>query len=145
METLGKTFSRMFHRPPGTEPDTWRIRNSGVQSQPHTSEETSAVLEACESLGIGIEHRNFGSPANADSYKIHAVFLDGGLDGETGNYWFGPRGVWVRGPKAVLLIALQLGLSVRHRWYQENGLTGATLDSLKKELAASDSPQQGKG
>ena len=138
METLGKTFSTVFHRPLDAEPDTWRIRNSGVQSQPHNSRETSAVLEACASLGIRAQHRSSGSPANADSYTVQAVFLDGGLDGETGNYWYAPRGVWVRGCKAVLLIALQLGLSVRQRWYQENGLTGATLDSLKRELAASE-------
>lgn len=131
-----KPFSAVFHQPTGAKPDRWRIRNSGVQSHPESSAETRAVLAACTSLGVRVAHRNLASPANANSYKVSATFLDGGLQGETGNYWYAPRGVWVTGRKAVLLLALQLGLAVRTGWYAKHGTSAQTLESLKKELTA---------
>src|SRR5262249_54907046 len=140
MDTQGKPFSAVFCRLAGAERHTWRVRNSGVQFVPRRSKETRAVLEACSALGIPLEEKSSGSPANADSYTVRATFLDGGIEGQTGNYWYAPRGVWIRGTKAVLLLALQLGLSVRRGWYIEHGLTGATLHSLRRELAT---PGQG--
>jgi hypothetical protein len=74
-----------------------------------------------------------GSPANVDSFHLEAKFLDGGLAGETGNY-FGERGAWIDGPRAVLLIALQLGLKVRPNWYTAHGLRGVTLEQLRSAL-----------
>ena len=136
MDLQGKPFSAVFSGSSDYDTNTWRIRNSGVQRVPRASKETRSVLEACKSLGIRIEEKSSGSAANADSYKVSAVFLDGGIEGETGNYWYAPRGVWVRGPKAVLLLALELGLSVRKAWYRQHDLVGATLDSLKSELLA---------
>ena len=137
MDIQGKPFSAVFSTSPKHEPNTWRIRNSGVQSVPQASKETRSVLEACEALGIRVQEKTYGSPVNADSHHVSAVFLDGGIEGETGNYWAAPRGVWVRGRKAALLLALQLGLSVQKAWYRQHDLVGATLDSLKSELLAS--------
>ena len=52
----------------------------------------------------------------------------------TGNYWYHPRGAWMGGPKAVLLLSLQLGLKVRPAWRRKYGLEEATLESLKAEI-----------
>jgi hypothetical protein len=49
----------------------------------------------------------------------------------TGTYWYDERGAWVFGPRAVLLVALQIGLKVPPSWYAENGLLGVTLARLR--------------
>jgi hypothetical protein len=134
MDTQGKPFATVFTGSSKYDPNTWRIRNSGVKSWPGTGRETRAVLEACKLLAIPVKEGGGGSAANASSYAVSATILDGGIEGQTGDYWYGPRGVWVRGPKAVLLLALQLGLSVQESWYRRHGLAGATLASLKREL-----------
>ncbi len=38
------------------------------------------------------------------------------------------------GPKAILLVALQLGLKVRPSWRRKYGLEDATLESLNEEM-----------
>jgi hypothetical protein len=85
-------------------------------------------------LGIEVKLKSSGSPANCDSYNLEAVFLDGGFSSRTGNYWYASRGAWVNGRRAVLLIALRLGLRVRPGWLRSHGLEKATLDSLNDEL-----------
>lgn len=77
-----------------------------------------------------------GSPANCDSYHLEASFLDGGLRAKTGNYWYAARGAWIRGPKAVLLVALKLGLNVTPAWRRRHGLENISLADLLAELKA---------
>jgi hypothetical protein len=137
MDFQGQPFSAVFSTSSKYEVNTWRIRNSGVKSRPWASDETRSVLEACQSLRIQVEEWGYGSPANASSYHVKATFLDGGVEGQTGDYWFGERGVWVRGRKAVLLLALELGLSVRPGWYRQHDLVGVTLEALKTDLLGS--------
>ena len=103
---------------------------------PELCKQTLAVVEACDDLGIEIERTRSGSPINADSYRMSAPFLDGGLSSMTGNYWFYERAAWVSGSRAVLLIALHLGLKVRKAWLQKYGLTDASLASLKSEISS---------
>ena len=133
----GQTFSRVFTQPAEADPREWRIRGSGVSGQPDAADTTYAVMKACESLGIDLSGRSMGSPAGADSYHLEAEFLDGGLRGQTGNYFYYPKGVWVHGPKAVLLLLLQLQVKVRPSWLRRHGLESTTLESLRAELKKS--------
>ena len=130
-----RPFSAVFHLPRGPNTTRWRVRNSGVTGMPCESKETNAVLTACRILGISVREQNWGSAGNANSYKIEAKFLDGGIVGETGNYWFQERGVWVSGAKAVLALALQIGLNVRRSWHESYGLVGVCLEDLQTQLS----------
>lgn len=112
----------------------WRIRGSGVYTAPDDAPTTAAVFAACDVLGIPFEATFCGGPCSADAYPVRASFLDGGLDGRTGNYFGSARGVTVTGPRAVLLLALTLGLRVTPGWREGYGLAGVTLDELREEL-----------
>lgn len=70
------------------------VRLVGLRASDLKPDHTSAVCKACKELGMEIKSSSSGSPANA-SYTIRAQFLDGGIDGQTGDYWFDTRGVWV--------------------------------------------------
>jgi len=129
----GQPLARVFQEQQ-SHPLLWRIRNSGVQGFPELSAETLAVVQACGQLGIGISRSKTGSPMNADCYRMQVGFLDGLLYSMTGNYWYQERGAWVQGPKAVLVLALQLGLKVDNSWLAKHALAGATLECLREEL-----------
>jgi hypothetical protein len=81
-----------------------------------------------------------GSPVNVDSFHLRAAFLDGGLTGEWAG-WFSPRGACIDGPKATLLIALQIGLRLRRSWLVAHGLENVTKVELLRELQG----EEGKG
>lgn len=91
--------------------DIYRIRGSGVTGQPEDAANTRRVVEQLEGCGIKVERRSDGSPGNADSYKLRAAFLDGGLWGMTGNYWMAPRGVWIVGSEAADFVIRSLDRS----------------------------------
>jgi len=129
----GQPFGRIFQEQK-THPNLWRIKNSGAQGFPELSAETLAVVQACNQLDIEISRSWTGSPMNADCYRTQAGFLDGLLYSATGNYWYQERGAWVQGPKAVLILAFQLGLKLEDSWLAERALEGATVESLREEL-----------
>jgi hypothetical protein len=129
-----RPFGAVFAHPRSYPPDRWRVRGSGVHARPDSAPTTAAVLAVCEDLGIATEVYYSTGPCSADSFPVEAKFLDGGLSGETGNYIGGERGVTVTGAKAVLLLALSLGLRVRPAWYAEYGLEGVDLEDLLREL-----------
>jgi hypothetical protein len=134
-EFIGKPFHRVFSQPAGSPSSRWRIRNSGVMGKPDDAATTSAVHLACEAVGIEVKSYWMGSPANLTSYHLKATFLDGGLEADTVN-GFCNRGGWVTGPKAVLLIAMKLGLRVTPTWRRKHGLEGVTLADLVADLRA---------
>ena len=108
-----RPFSSVFHQPRWAPKDRWRIVGSGVMRRPESAANVELVLSACGALGAPYRSRWTGSPANADAYYLKARFLDGGIDGRTGNYWGGQRGVWVSGRKVVALLALTIGLKIK--------------------------------
>ena len=81
-----------------------------------------------------VKKQNWGSAANASSYELKSTFLDGGFRSITGNYWCERRGAWVKGARAVLLIALTLELRIRPAWYREHGLDGTALAQLRSAI-----------
>jgi hypothetical protein len=127
----GKPFSAVFQQPRTAPRARWRIRGSGGRDG--WGLQVQAVVRACEELGITIKEDVEGSPVNVDSFHLEAHFLDGGLSVTTGDY-FGERGAWIYGPRAVLLLALQLGLVIRRSWYAANGLERVTFEQLRSEL-----------
>lgn len=127
-------FSAVFTQPDTYPSDRWRVRGSGVHTAPDDAPTTAAVFAACDALGISLAMTFSGGPCSADAYPVRATFLDGGLAGQTGNYLCGERGIVVVGPRAVLLLALVLGLRVLPGWRGRHGLTGVTLDDLRDEL-----------
>lgn len=86
----------------------WRIRRSGVRTWPESAETTAMVVSALRGVGIRLHERNWGSAANASSYHLDANFEDGSFKAETGNYWYGSRGAWITGPRALAFIAILL-------------------------------------
>lgn len=86
----------------------WRIRRSGVRTRPEDAETTAMVVDALGTAGIRLNARNWGSAANADSYHLDANFADGSFKAETGNYWYGSRGAWITGPRALAFIGVLL-------------------------------------
>ena len=130
----GQPFSRVFTQPRTARPNEWRIKYSGIQGVPEESDTIHAVWAACLYLGIKVNEQNWGSAANADSYELKSTFIDGGFRLKTGNYWCAPRGAWVTGAKAILLIALTLELRIRPAWYRRHGLEGTTLAQLRAAL-----------
>lgn len=130
---LNAPFSAVFTQPRRYPWCQWRIRGSGVHTAPDDAPTTAAVFAACDALGIPLEMTFSGGPCSADAYPVRAAFLDGGLEGRTGNYFGSARGVSVTGPRAVLLLALTLGLRVTPRWRRTYELSGVTLDELREE------------
>jgi hypothetical protein len=109
----------------------WRIKGSGVKEAPETAPNTSAVVKALERVGLKTRNGFSGNPImDVAAWSAECRFLDGGLDAETGNYFNSPRGAWVAGPRAALLVALLLGLRVTPSWLARFGLTHETLPSL---------------
>src|SRR5262245_56904079 len=97
----GRPFSAIFHQPQSPSRTAWRIRRSGGRLE--WGDAAEAVLQACDQLGISVQSYSMASPANVGSVHLKASFLDGGLTGESGNYWFFERGAWIVGSRAVLL------------------------------------------
>jgi hypothetical protein len=132
-EFAGQPFGAVFTRSGTNAPGRWRVRHSGTHCF-DDAPTTAAVLAACVALDIPVVHSAYGGPCSADSEEVDAAFLDGGLSGQTGNYIGSDRGVGLRGPRAVYLIALTLGLRVRSAWLESHGLTGVRLTDLVAEL-----------
>jgi hypothetical protein len=128
-EYRGKPFSAVFKAMTGID-TYWRIKSSGVRWVPESCRQTLAVVEAMDDLGVEIKRYHSATPINPDSFRMEASFLDGGFYAMTGNYWFHPRGAYVSGAKAVLLIALHLGLKVRDAWRKKHGLECVGMDEL---------------
>lgn len=129
-----KPFSKLFHQPHNLGSKRWRIRNSASYDLPEDAGNTKIVTTVIESLGIHVRRYSMGSPINQDSNHLSAAFLDGGLSAMTGRYFFEEKGAWIEGPKAVLLVALMLGLRVRPSWREKHSLGKLTLDDLHREL-----------
>ena len=83
---------------------------SGVRGFPIEAEYTSAIVDVLEANGIAVRQYSMGSPANVDSHHLEARFLDGGLTASTGKYWYGRKGAWIEGRKAVEWVARLLDL-----------------------------------
>jgi hypothetical protein len=129
----GRPFGAVFSRSGTYAPGRWRVRRSGTRRF-DDAPTTAAVLAACVALGIPVVHAAYGGPCSADSEEVDAGFLDGGLSGQTGDYFLGSRGVNLSGPRAVLLVALTLGLRVRSASLEAHGLSGVRLTDLVAEL-----------
>ena len=141
----GQAFSAVFTHPQTYPREQWRIRSSGVNTRPDSVPTTAAVLDVCEGLGVMTEVFYSSGPCSANSYPVRATFLDGGVAGETGNYIGGKKGVIVTGVKAVLLLALSLGLRVRPVWCADYGVEGVGLDELLAELRRAQKQPRAKG
>lgn len=131
----GACFSAVFQHVGEPSAETWRIRGSGVQDPPAEASTTAAVLAACETLGIKVRSYCMASPANVTSYHIDSRFLGGGISAMTGRYFYGERGAYIRGRKAVLLMAFRMGLRITNRWMQRFNLNGESEATLEAELA----------
>jgi hypothetical protein len=89
---------------------------SGVTEQPYRSKNVSLIVTALEEAGVVVESGASGSSANASAYMISARFLDGGLAGVTGNYFYYARGVFVWGPLFVRYIAEKINARISPRY-----------------------------
>jgi hypothetical protein len=109
---MNKTFKSVFvvEIDPSDNTTRWRIRGSGVHGYPDTAPLTAAIIDRLEASGIIVKSYSKGSPANVTSYHLDARFEDGGLTASTGCYWFGERGAWIKGAKAIVTLANILAL-----------------------------------
>jgi hypothetical protein len=104
----------------------WRIRGSGVTFLPSSAPLTGEIIARLSEIGVQVSETSSGSPGNADSYGVRAQFLDGGISGQTGNYMGGSRGVWIEGPRSLLVIATLLERTIPEGLLSE--LRGADPD-----------------
>lgn len=104
-----RAFSTVFEYDGFNDP-IWRVVGSGVRGWPTVAPNTLAIFEALIANGIEIRDRSMGSPVNASSYHLESDFLDGGFEAETGDYFHGPRGAWIRGKQALEFVILILNL-----------------------------------
>jgi len=89
----------------------WRIKQSGVRGiliTPHNTQRSVAALRGAD---VKVREWSSASPANASAYHLSADFDDGGLSGMTGNYFYGPHGIWVSGRQAILRVCFLLGIA----------------------------------
>ena len=93
----------------------WRIVGSGIREIPADAPNTKKVLDVLLGEGIAPLTASSASAANASANIIGARFLDGGIAGVTGDYWYGERGVWIWGPELVRFVAGKLGLAITQR------------------------------
>lgn len=106
----GRSFESVF-RPARSSDDglpRYRITGSGVRQWPTDASSTSAIVAMLEANGVEVKQRSMGSPGNCNSYHIDVPFLDGGMHAETGNYWFGEKGAWIHGNRAIAWVAHRL-------------------------------------
>jgi hypothetical protein len=70
---------------------------------------------------VGIRKRCFesSSPGNATKYSVFFDFLDGGFETHAGDYFFGPKGAYVVGIKALRFLCFGLGLTQPRRFKGE--------------------------
>lgn len=132
----GRPLTAVFDTAKGQDGE-WRVRGSGVFGPPEICKQTAAIVTACEESGVHVLRGGSGSPANASSYTLEAKFLDGGLQAETGDYWYGKRGAWVNGARAMLFVALTLQLRIQDSLFRRLGLDHVALEDLKNELSGS--------
>jgi len=88
----------------------WRIKHSGVRGVPTTALNTQRIVAALRGTDVKVREWSSASPANASAYHLSADFDDGGISGMTGNYFYGPRGIWVSGRQAISRVCFLLGI-----------------------------------
>jgi len=112
----------------------WRIVGSGVRGFPTECEVVGEIVNVLRSHGIDVTQSSMGSPSNADSYHLKASFLDGGIRGKTGNYWYEPRGSWVYGKQVLTFIVFSLKLEVSRKQTKDFLACNTNLQELTKRL-----------
>lgn len=110
--TNSRTFKSVFveEANPTDKTTRWRVKGSGVHGYPDDAPLTEEIVRSLESSGIPVRSFSMESPANVTSHHLEAKFEDGGLYAATGGYWYGERGTWVSGMKAVTRLAQILEL-----------------------------------
>ena len=136
----GKRFWEVFRLDQETSKLRWRIVGSGVRGSPCDCLATAAVVQVLRDTGIHVRG-HFRMPLDSsgcDTSNLDASFLDGGLTASTGNYWYGQRGTWIFGIKALLLVAGLLELIISEKWRDEFNAQGINhqdlLDEFSKKL-----------
>ncbi|MBS2031753.1 MAG: hypothetical protein JST54_27900 [Deltaproteobacteria bacterium] len=112
----------------------WRVRGSGVNGSPLEAPNTARIAELLASSGLQVTPTCIMGMCCADQYNLDVEFLDGGLQAVTGNYLFNEKGAWVFGARAVLYVALRMGLRVPDAFRLEHGLVGVDLGELEAAL-----------
>ena len=112
----------------------WRIRGSGVTDNPSSAPLTGEIIARLSEIGAQVSETSSGSPGNADSYGVRAQFLDGGIRGTTGNYIGGLRGVWIEGPRSLVVIAILLERSLPEKFLADLRRVDPEIDSYIEQL-----------
>jgi len=110
--TNNRTFKSVFveEANPTDKTTRWRVKGSGVHGYPNDAPLTEEIVRSLKLSGITVRSFSMGSPVNVTSHHLEAKFEDGGLYAATGGYWYGERGTWITGMKAVTWLAQMLGL-----------------------------------
>ena len=132
----GKRFWEVFRLDQETSKLRWRIVGSGVRGSPCDCLATAAVVQVLRDAGIHVRS-SFMMPLDSrgcGTSNLDATFLDGGLTASTGDYWYGQRGTWISGIKALLLAAGLLELVISDKWRNEFDAQDIKNQDLLAEL-----------
>lgn len=127
-----RTFGSLFpgatrHVADSGKPLVLRVGGSGVSGTPEDAPWTNEIVAFLEANNISVERSCLSGMCNVDMYRWQAAFLDGGFYGQTGPYFFEPRGAWVTGVRAVLFVTTGLGVAVPARFFIRHGIEGAPV------------------
>jgi len=155
-----KTIRGFLEEALDPEETDWKIKHSWVSGSPDQAPNTKLVIDFLQSVGIDPWEISVRSIFGNDSFSINVPFLDGGFRADTHHYqslWsllssgaisrdylsdyyeqmseaWSEEGAWLSGPRAVLFVALGLGLRVPRQFYENHGLKGVTYDELARQF-----------
>jgi hypothetical protein len=142
----GIRFSAVFQRcTTGGTPDRWRIASSGVHGHPAAAPFTRHILDVLIGVELVVkeDHGSSNPGMGVASWGFTCTFLDRGFSATTGNYVGGEKGAWVKGNKAVVFIAMKLGVKVPTPLRYTLGVEGMSEEALTEQVKAACSQRGG--
>jgi hypothetical protein len=95
---------------------------------------SGALFSLCDSFAVKKEHFFTESPINPRCEERRSLFLDGGVEKLDGDYFFGRKGTWISGRRALRFILFELGWPYQLRRHKGEH-TIPTQQELTAELA----------
>jgi hypothetical protein len=100
------------------------------------------LIQACRRLELPFTEEESDSPVNATAIVRSFPFLDGGLISREGNYFFGLKGAWVIGHRALRFVCYEMGIEQPRRFKTEAHIPSFLELFAQIESQVEDTPDQ---